>query len=108
MALEHPLLLKEKRGLSIKARQCADGGKNREGLNKRDTTSPTVSLEAILIISCISTPKDCDFMVVDIPGLFLTADMDEIVHMVLRVRLVELMVQLNQSIYRKYVRVENV
>ena len=43
----------------------------------------------------------------DIPGSFLTADMYDIVHMLLRGRISELMAQLNPSIYQKYVRVEN-
>ena len=42
-----------------------------------------------------------------IPGAFLAADMDEIVYMVLRGSLVELMAQVNPSVYCKYVRVEN-
>ena len=49
--------------------------------------SPTVSLEDILIKSCIDMDKECDVLVVDIPGLFLTADVDDIVHMVLRARI---------------------
>ena len=76
-------------------------------MNKRYLSSPTVSLEEILIISCINTPEYHNVTVVDIPGLFLIADMYKIVHMVLRGRLAEPMAQVNQSIYRKYVRVEN-
>ena len=49
--------------------------------------SPTVSLEDIMITSCIDMAKYCDVTVVDIPGLFLTADMDDIVHMMLPGRL---------------------
>ena len=70
-------------------------------------TSTTVFLEAILITSCNDTSKEHDVTVVDITGSFLVTDMEKIVHMVLRGRLVELMSQVNQSIYRKYVRVEN-
>ena len=54
--------------------------------------------EAILITSCINAAEECGIVVVDIPGAFLTADMDEIVHMVLRGRLTELMAQANPSI----------
>ena len=70
-------------------------------------TSTTVFLEAILIKSCKDISKEHDVTVVDIPGSFLVTDMEKIVHTVLRGRLVELMAQVNQSIYRKYVRVEN-
>ena len=43
----------------------------------------------------------------DIPGSFIITDIDEIIKMVLRGRLSELMAKLNPSIYWKYVRVEN-
>ena len=81
--------------------------KQREGFDKRDSTPPTVSLEATLIISRIDTSKEREVAVVDIPGSFLITDMDKIVRMVLRGRLSELMAWLNLSIYQKYVRVEN-
>ena len=76
-------------------------------MNKRYVTPPTVSLEEIPIISFIDTAKNKNVVVVDIPGLFLTADMDKIAHMVLRGRLPELMAQVNPSIYSKYMRVES-
>ena len=66
-----------------------------------------MSLEAILIISCIDKSEESDVAVVDIPGSLLTSDTDEIVHMMLRGRLSELTAQLYPSIYQKYVRVEN-
>jgi hypothetical protein len=43
-ALESLMFLKEKRDGSIKGRACADGGKQREGSNKADAISLTVSL----------------------------------------------------------------
>ena len=43
----------------------------------------------------------------DIPGSVLITDMDEIVHMMIRGRISELMARLNPSIYQKYLRVEN-
>ena len=52
-ALEHLLFLKDKRNLSIKAQGCAYVQKQQEGPNKIDAISPTVSLEVILITSCI-------------------------------------------------------
>ena len=61
-----------------------DTQKQREGFNKRDTTPSTVSLEAIMIISCIDKSEESDVAVMDIPGSLLIADMDEIVHMMLR------------------------
>ena len=93
--------------MSIKARQCADGGKQQGWSNNRYATSVAVFLEMILITSFNDTSKEHDVTVVDIPGSFLATDMDKIVHMVLCGRLTELMAQVDPSIYRKYVRVEN-
>ena len=45
--------------------------------------------------------------VVEIPRDFLTSDMDSIMHMVLRGRIAEPMVQVNPQIYQKCVRVGN-
>ena len=87
LAPEHLMFLKENRDFSIKARGCVDGRTQWEGPNKIYETSPMVSLEAILIMSCIYAAKKRDVAVVDIPAALLTADMDDILHMVLRVRL---------------------
>ena len=91
---------------SVKARRCADIQKHQEVLNKSYVTSPTLSLEVIPVTSCINAAGQRNIWVVAIPGAFLASDMDEIVHMMLRGRLVELMAQVNPSVYWKYVRVE--
>jgi hypothetical protein len=43
----------------------------------------------------------------DIPGAFMEADMDELVHMKLEGRMAELLVKLDPKLYRKYIQVEN-
>ena len=68
---------------------------------------PIVSLDEILIAPCINAVEECNVVVVGIPGLFLTADMDKISHMVLHCRLPELTAKVNPSIYTKNARVEN-
>jgi hypothetical protein len=52
-ALESLIFLKEKCDGVIKGHECADGRKQQEMANTGDATSPTVSLEAILITSTI-------------------------------------------------------
>ena len=96
--LEHLMLLQENWDFSIKESWWVDTQKKQERFNKIYAMSPIVSLEAILITSCIDTAKERGISVVGIPGLFLTADIYDIVHMVLRGRLSELMSQLNPSI----------
>ena len=100
------MFLKEKRDGSIKGRTCADGRKQRENSNKEDATSPTVALESVMITSVIDAYERRDVAVADIPGAFLTADMDEVVRMCLRGRLAELMVKAAPNIYSKYVTIE--
>jgi hypothetical protein len=43
---------------------------------------------------------------VDIPGAFLQAHMDELVHMKLQGKMAELLVKLDPKMYRKYVQIE--
>jgi hypothetical protein len=56
-ALESLVCLKEKRDETIKGRACAYGHKQREKATPGDATSPTVSLEAVLITSTIDAFK---------------------------------------------------
>ncbi len=64
---------------------------------------PTVMTESVLITAAIEAMEGRDVAVIDLLGAFLNADMDEVVHMVLRGRLAELMVKFAPQIYRKYV-----
>jgi hypothetical protein len=87
------MFLKEKRDGSIKGRACADGRKQREGSTKSDTTPPTVALESALITATIDAHEGREVAIIDVPGAYLMADMDEEVFMCLRGRLAELMVK---------------
>jgi hypothetical protein len=105
-ALESLMFLKEKRDGTIKGRACADGRKQWEKAEPGDATSPTVTLESVLITSIIEAFEGREVTVVDIPGACLIADMDEEVIMLLRGRLAELMVKTAPNIYRKYITVD--
>jgi hypothetical protein len=100
------MFLKEKRDGTVKGRTCADGRKQRETVEPGAATSPTVSLESVLINSTIEAYEGSEVAVVDIPGAYLSADMDEEVIMLLRGRLAELMVKTAPNIYRKYITVD--
>ena len=56
--LESLMVLKEKCDGRIKGWACADGRKYRPGSSKEDATSPTVSLEEVLISSVIDTYEE--------------------------------------------------
>jgi len=76
-ALRYLMFLKEKCDGSIKVHRCADRRPQRQYTSKTEVSSPTVSLEA-LMLSCAIDAKEGRYTVVaDIPGVFLHADMDE-------------------------------
>jgi hypothetical protein len=105
-ALESLMFLKEKRDGTIKGRACADGRKQRETAVPGAATSPTVALESVLITATIDAYEERDVAIVDVPGAFLSADMDEEVIMTIRGRLAELMVKAAPNIYRKYITLD--
>jgi hypothetical protein len=51
-ALQYLMFLKEKRCSTMKGRGCADGRRQREYMSKQETSSPTITIEA-LILSCV-------------------------------------------------------
>ena len=106
-ALEYLMFLKKKRCGRIKGRGCADGRKQREYTSKEDASSPTVSIEALMLSCVIDAKEGRDTATVDIPGAFMQADMDELVHMRLEGTMAELLVRLDPKLYRKYVQTIN-
>jgi hypothetical protein len=105
--LESRMFLKEKRDGTIKVRACADGRKQQEKADPGAATYPTVTLESVLITSTIKAFENREVAVIDIPGAYLSANMDEKVIMLLRGRLAELMVKTAPNIYRKYITVDS-
>jgi hypothetical protein len=105
-ALESMMFLKEKRDGTIKGRACADGRKQRETAVPGAETSPTVAVESVMITATIDAHEGRDVAVVDVPGAFLLADMDEYVLMTIKGRLAELMVKAAPNIYRKYITLD--
>jgi hypothetical protein len=71
-----------------------------------DATSPTVALESVLITATIYAFEERDVAIVDVPGAFLSTDMDDEVIMTIRGRLAELMVKAAPTIYRKYITID--
>ena len=81
-----------------------DGQKQRKKSVPRDATSPTVSTESVLIIETIDAHEGTNVGICNIPGAFLSADMDKDAKMALRERLAELMVNISPQIYRNHGR----
>jgi len=102
-ALRYLMFIKEKRDGAIKARGCADGRPQRQYTEKGDASSPTVSLEEMMISCCIDAKEGRYVAVTDIPGAFLHADMNERIHIVMEGTVAEQVAKLEPTIYRKYI-----
>ena len=87
----------------MKVRTWADGQKQRKKLVPVDATSPTVSIESVLLSAAIDVHAVSNVMICGIPGAFLSADMDEEVKMALRGTLAGLLVNIAPQIYRDHV-----
>ena len=72
------MFLKLKSGeVTIKGRGCAGGRKQRDWLSKEDMSSPTVSIEGLVISCMIDTMEGREVATADIPGSFLQTDYDK-------------------------------
>jgi hypothetical protein len=106
-ALQYLMFLKKKRCGTIKGRGCADGRKQRQFITKEDASAPTVAIESVMMSCAIDAKEERDVATVDIPGAFMQADMDEVVHVKLEGTMAELMVRLDPKLYRQYIQDEN-
>jgi hypothetical protein len=106
-ASEYLMFLKKKRCGKIKGCGCADGRKQQDYTSKEDASFPTVSIESLMLSCVIDAKEKRDMATVDIPGAFMQADMDELVHMRLEGTMAKLLVKLDQKLYRKYIQIVN-
>lgn len=105
-ALKYLMYLKKKRGGRIKGRGCADGRKQRAYIPKAEASSPTATLQGIMLTCMIDAYEKRDVATVDIPGAFLQAKMpeeDRDVHVVLDGRMAELLAKISPEDYQKFV-----
>ena len=99
------MLLIEKRNGGIKVRACDDGSKQRkqENYRKEDNASPTYPNEGIMITSAIKAHEERDVSIIDILQSFLHAHTDELIYMLLRGPLSELMVMVDPVLYKDFI-----
>jgi hypothetical protein len=93
-SLRYLMFLTKKRCGRIKARGCADGRKQRETTKKEDASAPTVAIESVLLSATIDAMEGRDVATVDIPGAFMQADIDEVVHVKFEGEIAEMLVKL--------------
>jgi hypothetical protein len=106
-ALNYLMYLKQKRCGRIKARGCADGRRQRLYKTKEETSSPTVTTEAVFLTSVIEAQERRRVMTIDIPGAFMHVDIDELIHVRLEGPMAELLTRVDPAKYRTYMSKEN-
>ena len=101
-ALNYLMYLKQKRCGRIKARGCADGRKQRLYKGKDETSSPTVSTEALFLSCVIDAQEGRQVATMDIPGAFMHSEMDEVLHLRLDGPMAELLCKVDETKYRQF------
>jgi hypothetical protein len=109
-SMEALMLLTEKRDGTIKGRMVYNGKPTREWLSREDSTSPTVSLESLIITAVIDAYEGHDVMTADVPNAFIQTVMpqptdgsDDWVCMKITGVLVDLLCKLDPTKYGPYV-----
>lgn len=95
-------MIKEKRNGNLKGRACADGRTQRGYIPKDESTSPTVSLDALLLSLMCDAYEERDVATADVAGAFLKALMDDFVLVKLIDHEVDIMCKVDSN-YEQYV-----
>ena len=104
-ALNSLMFLVEKHDGRVKARNVADGSKQRQhpGYKKEIATSPTVSNKGIMITAAIKAHEGRHVKCFDIPRAYLQALSDKEVLMLLKDPLTKLVIMVDPKLYQKNV-----
>ena len=73
---------------------------------KEDSTAPTVSTEAVFLTAVIGAMEGRNVVVLDVPGAFMQAKIDELVHVRFTGAMVTLLLEIDNEMYKDYVVVE--
>ena len=73
------MFLKKKWCGTIKGHGCADRQKQRAYITKEESTSPTISMEAMFLTAIVEAWDYRKVAVLDVLGAFMQVDMDELV-----------------------------
>ena len=103
--LQYQMFLKQNCCWKGKGHGCADGWKQRVYKTKEDTSSPTISVEALLLTCLIDAMDVLSVSTCDRPGAFIQVDMDEKIHMHLDGELAELLMKVG-PIYKQFIAYE--
>ena len=78
--LSYLMFLKRKRCGKIKGWGCTNRRKQHAYTAKEDATLPMVATEAVFLTAVINAIEGWEVAMFDVPGAFMQADMDELVH----------------------------
>ena len=98
-ALRSVIFLKKKRCGRIKGWLCADGRPQRKLYQKNDAASPTVKTESVMLTAVQEADEGRDVAVVDIPGAFLNAYLEEVVYMRLEGVVADTLIMIAPEVY---------
>ena len=104
-ALKYLMFLKEKRCGKIKGWGCADGCKQRVYKTKDETSAPTIYIESLFLLCMLNAKENRYTVTCDVPGAFMQADIDELIHLRLDGELAELLIKVDAS-YQKFLTYE--
>ena len=105
-ALAYLMFLKRKRCGKVKGRGCTDSRKQRAYIAKEEATAPTVSTEAVFLTTVIDALENREVAVLDVPGAFMQADIDELVHVRFTGEMVNTLLHMDYDMYKDYVVTE--
>ena len=100
------MFLKQKRCGLIKGCGCVDGRPQKLWKTKEEITSPTITVESLLISCVIDVIEGRDVVTIDIPSAFMQAMIDKVVHIKFNNELIDLQCQVDMSL-KKYVTYEH-
>ena len=98
--------LKEKQTGDIKGRACINGAPQRAYIPKEDAVLPTVPTELTFVTATIAAKEGRKVQCYKVPSAFVNTDVDKDVIMVFKGELADMMIQIAQEVYQKYVRVD--
>ena len=105
-ALRSISLVKEKRTGKLKGRTCVDGRPQRSQYTKDQTTSPTISTDALMLSIMIDALEGRDVATADVAGAYLNAEMDDFVILKMTGSDLGILCQVNPE-YNNFVEIEN-
>ena len=105
-ALRAISMVKEKRCGKIKGRTVADGRAQRNLYSKEDTSSPTVSTDALMVSLIIDASEHRDVATADVAGAYLHAEMVDFTLLRMEGTSVDIMCDVCED-YKKFVCIKN-